>query len=326
MALVAVLASVPLILGFLGPAHPFFDSFAHFRAQLGAVTLIAGLMSVFAARGASRFVGGLATIVAMAALWTVSPYVTTYGSTASAQPQTYTLLQMNVFHGANLDAALDRIRTVAPDIVTLEEVTETGAARFAEVRDLYPFQRLCKASGYSPGQAILSRHPFIGAPPICRPESGFLAQRIEIDGAELTLVAQHLSWPWPHGQWEVVDALAPTLGTLDWPVMIGGDFNAAPWSASVRRYAARSGTSPVGGIGPTWMHPKLLDTIPFWVGLPIDNVLVSRGIHVVSAGTEAPTESDHLPVVVRFTIDNSFALGQSLTERARRCAANANAC
>jgi endonuclease/exonuclease/phosphatase (EEP) superfamily protein YafD len=127
-----------------------------------------------------------------------------------------------------------------------------------------------------------------------------MARRVALPGGGVTIASQHLRWPWPYSQWFHIDALAPALAEAGSPLVIGGDFNAVPWSAAVESYAAASGTEAVGGIGPTWLHPSLPGRWRRVVGLPIDNILVSPGVTITAVSRPMATASDHLPVLVAF--------------------------
>ncbi len=92
------------------------------------------------------------------------------------------------------------------------------------------------------------------------------------DGTMLNLVGLHLFKPWFFGiteseKWDMLSVLED----LDSPLVLAGDLNAAPWSATVRdltdRCALRGPRWPV----PTW--PKAAGRY----GLPIDHVL-GRGV------------------------------------------------
>jgi endonuclease/exonuclease/phosphatase (EEP) superfamily protein YafD len=148
----------------------------------------------------------------------------------------------------------------------------------------------------------LSRHPFSGGDGICAHREGFLSRTVDVGGVAMTLGAEHLRWPWPFSQWLHIRALAPELGGLEAPIVIGGDFNAVPWSAAVTTFADLSGTRPVPGVGATWLHPALPEGWRAWVGLPIDHVLVSEDVQILSVTRLPPTASDHLPVLVRFRL------------------------
>ena len=63
-----------------------------------------------------------------------------------------------------------------------------------------------------------------------------------------------------------------------------------------------AGARIVQGIGPSFMLAALPAVPADLFGLPIDNILASSEIHVVEVRTLAPTSSDHLPVLLRFTI------------------------
>jgi endonuclease/exonuclease/phosphatase (EEP) superfamily protein YafD len=166
----------------------------------------------------------------------------------------------------------------------------------------YPHQFYCRAGSSVGNTAILSRRPFAEPAIPCRPVQGFSAQAVDLDGRVVTIASQHLNWPWPHGQWRQIEALRWPLNELPWPVIVGGDFNAAPWSAAVGTYAEAGGLEIARGVGPTWLDRRLGPSLTAWIGLPIDNVLHSPEIDVLAVERLAPTASDHLPVLVTFSV------------------------
>ena len=304
LATLAVAAlALAVIAGFGGTLAPALDSLGHFRAHLAVLLALASLAAL-ALR--VRLVGALGLGVAAAALITVAPFLVPHRSGASASPsRSYSLLQMNVLYRAgDREAALRRVRDAQPDVVTLQEMTPEWRDALASLSDSYPYQFFCRwPGGPTSDAAILSRRPFAaGDRGTCDTMNALSARAVDFDGVAVTIASQHQLWPWPAGQWHRIAALRPTLAALPKPLIVGGDFNAAPWSAAVRTYAAAAGTRPVEGIGPTWFPEVLPAELGRWFGLPLDNVLASDGIAVLGSERLPATGSDHLPVLVRFTL------------------------
>ncbi|TIX39650.1 MAG: AP endonuclease, partial [Mesorhizobium sp.] len=75
-----------------------------------------------------------------------------------------------------------------------------------------------------------------------------------------------------------------------------------PWSAAVRRVAALGKLTVMPSAGPTWMYIKLPDVLRRFAGLPIDQVFSKGGVTIHSATRLEETGSDHLPVLVEFSL------------------------
>jgi endonuclease/exonuclease/phosphatase (EEP) superfamily protein YafD len=95
-------------------------------------------------------------------------------------------------------------------------------------------------------------------------------------------------------------------------LVLVGDLNTAPWSVEFQRLLKETGLrdSQVGfGLQPSWptFLPFVRDTrlksclaLPF--GIPIDHILVSDNIRVLTRHTGPFIGSDHLPVVAELTL------------------------
>ncbi|MDY8109993.1 endonuclease/exonuclease/phosphatase family protein [Fulvimarina sp. 2208YS6-2-32] len=316
---IACLSALLLVAGFLGHYAAALDSFSHFRVHLGLAAIVAGLAATALCRRRARLVLGIVPLlVGIYAVFTVLPFLTDLGETiahqgdganasgdrgaAASAEEALTLLQMNLLYKAETAPALRTIRQASADFVTLQEASPRWIEALGATGDLYPHRATCANAQLSSSVLILSKHPFDGAV-ICRERLRFVAGTVVLEnGHRVTIGSAHLFWPWPHGQRWQLHALSPELEALPSPLLVGGDFNAVPWSASVRKFAAASATSPVRHIGATFAPAFLPAAWKAWVGLPIDNVLVSEEILVQSAETLAPTAADHLPVQVRFAI------------------------
>ncbi|MEE2951051.1 MAG: endonuclease/exonuclease/phosphatase family protein [Pseudomonadota bacterium] len=335
LALACALGALGLALlalaSLFGGAFQPLDSVAHFRAHLALAALVLAILAAVVGSTLLRLIALAASLAAIVAGATTSVYMVpvdgvsrlSFMSTAAGVapapigsiPATasgieLTLLQMNLRYDAVSEPALAAIRESGADIVTLEEVTPRWSQSLAAIADLYPHRFDCGLARPVGGMVILSRRPFADDLSICVPDDGFAARRIALDeGRRLTIGAEHLKWPWPHDHWYQIAALEPVLARLAGPLVIGGDFNAAPWSAAVSRYAKASDTRPVAGIGPTFLPSALPSWLKRFAGLSIDNVLVSEGVSVSEAKTLPATGSDHLPVLIRLFIADLASKG-----------------
>jgi endonuclease/exonuclease/phosphatase (EEP) superfamily protein YafD len=173
----------------------------------------------------------------------------------------------------------------------------------ARLSAAYPHRMICRASKPSDAVAILSRRPFeSGEPARCYDGGSLAIAAINFGGQEVKVAALHLSWPWPYDQPEQIDDVAPMLGDLTGPATLTGDLNAAGWSAAVSRVAMAGGLTRVSSIGPTWLHRSLPKALRPWIGLPIDHVFAKGNVVVHSAKAEQDAGSDHLPVLVEFSL------------------------
>ncbi|MCQ0987184.1 endonuclease/exonuclease/phosphatase family protein [Jiella marina] len=303
-----LLTALAVVCGYFSETVPFFDTLAHFRAHGVAALLVLALALILFKRVAVAVPA--AAIAAYAAL-SVVPFLVPRTSVAdrpsafeAGAPGTLSLLQMNLRFDADPEPALALIDRLDPDILTLQEVDVPWVKALSALEADYPHRALCGAeeAGVS-GVAIFSRLPFAEAPALCRPYEGFVARRIMAGPRRpVTIVSEHLEWPWPFGQHRQFVRLRADLARLPAPIVVAGDFNATPWSATVERYADATKTRPVTGIGATWLDRRLFRPALAWVGLPIDNVLVSKGIDVARAERQPSTASDHRPILVRFGV------------------------
>ena len=312
----AVVVAAALAAGFFGRTVPFFDSLAQFRAHL-TVSLFLLALCLIVLRSVAA--ATLAAIVAAYAAVSVSPFLVPRPAGEPSRPEPsktalvgrgpLKLLQMNLRYDADPVRAVTTIARLDPDVLTLQEISRRWVEAIEPLRADYPYSAFCGVAGAAGGVAILSRIPFVEEDAACRAGDGFLARRLDLgNGAGLTVVSEHLVWPWPFRQGRQVAALGEdVLPKLQMPLLIAGDFNAAPWSATVQRYASASRTKPTTGIGPTWLPTRLPDPLRPLVGLPLDNVLASDGVRLVSVTRQDATASDHLPILVTFDVPAASA-------------------
>ena len=298
-----------LTFGYLGWLHPAFDSFSHFRIHLSVGLILLALpLLILRFRIEALFAAALGTTAIVST--TGLPAMTGMTQVSASMPEAatpravYRLLQLNLrYDNANPERALSLIGRVKPDVVTLNEVSAMWAEKLALLEAAYPHRLICPPPAYIGGAAILSRRPFSqGFEPRCDDRGAFGRVKIDFSGRAVEVAALHLGWPWPFEQpWQLPHLSAP-LGEIGDTAILAGDFNAAPWSETTRRVAADGGFRVLRGIGPTWLSYRLPEGLRGVIGLPIDQVLVKGGILPVSLETIEPAGSDHLPVLLEFTV------------------------
>ena len=157
------------------------------------------------------------------------------------------VLHWNVLHsGSGTDGKLDRARQVeriaaeVPDIVTLNEVTESAASDYASrlraaTQRAWFLHHVAAVRG-SDGNAILSRYPIIGTGGRVLTRNRSVAQAtVDVAGTPVNVFATHLeSRDERASRAEQVKLLLPYLARFAAPRIVNGDFNAGPDAAEIR--------------------------------------------------------------------------------------------
>jgi len=302
-----MLAAIPLVLGFFGNAHPALDSAGHFRAHLAVLVAVGGLVllaSPLWKHGLLAVALGLAALSTTLSALAFAGRVNAAAGADNGQRAVYRLLHLNLLKDNPApEKVLSLVGRVQPDVITLNEVSERWLPRLQQISAMYPYSIVCDTSRRVGGVAILSRRPWsFGATGRCSDDPPFAVATIDLGGHRLEVAALHLGWPWPFDQMEQVAALRNSLAALPQTALVAGDLNAATWSASVKRIEAHGGLGHIAGIGPTWLSRRLPDTLRPYFGLPIDQVFAKGDVAIVSARTLEAVGSDHLPVLVEFSL------------------------
>ncbi|WP_282609786.1 endonuclease/exonuclease/phosphatase family protein [Pelagibius sp. Alg239-R121] len=294
----AGLAAAALAFGFFAPWLPVADSFAHFRFHLILALAIAAVALVLL-RAPVRAM--LAAALIMPGISGLAPALPAATSVLDPKADTdFTLVQLNLnFRNRTAKEAVRLIRESDADVVTLQEVSFFVWQTVSDLNQDYPYSVVCQFRRVG-AVAVFSRLPFpTGLGPVrgCIIGEGLSWIRVEVGDRTVTVASIHLHWPFPFGQAAQVERLEGHLQALPRPVVIGGDFNAAPWSHSVNRIGEAADASVVEGLRLTIYRPSLR-----WapgLGLPIDHILVGPELAAVSAVRGPAVGSDHLPVIAR---------------------------
>lgn len=121
----------------------------------------------------------------------------------------------------------------------------------------------------------------------------YVAVRVLRPEGAFTLATAHFSQPFrtlDHAR--QAEWVARILRELPPPVILSGDFNAAPWSTAMQTIIRDGGVTRLSTTGPTW---------PTWllpVGVPIDHVLGGPGVGARDVRVLGPIGSDHRPIAL----------------------------
>ncbi len=299
-----MLAAAALAFGFLSPWFPVADSFAHFRFHLLlALTIAAVVLAVLRApvRAMLAFAMVLPGIAGLApALPTAMTAAEAEVTSGAAEGPGFTLVQLNLnFRNQQAADAVRMIRESDADVVTLQEVSGYVWRAVSQLYSDYPYSVVCQYARVG-SVAVFSRLPF--APGVstkkgCVVGEGLGWVRVMVGERPVTVASIHLHWPFPFGQPQQIDRLEKHLQALPRPVVIGGDFNAAPWSHSVNRIGESTEASVIQGLRLTLYKPSL-EWAP-GLGLPIDHILTAPELRVHDVRRGPHVGSDHLPVIAR---------------------------
>ena len=322
----ALLSIVLLGLGFAQSLHPAFDSFSHFRLLFAAVLLGVTPLLWFMGRRPIAL-AAIATIV-IATVATL-PYLPGMQrsfalSNATKDWNRISVTQLNMrFNNENTSRIVSTLSTHSSDVLLLQELTKTTAPILSAFSQSHPHQLECYSSGVG-SVAILSKYPIIdNDQKNCIRFEGFASATLQVGENVFRVASFHSRWPWPVGQNEQLERLAPQFKELnsDYSIL-AGDFNAAPWSHAVNWVSNMTGLQMISGLKFTWAPrlrdsrtiakhfpnaPNKLGQLPFpdWAVdlqnrfgpiLPIDHILHSQKLSPLSRDVLPDVGSDHYPV------------------------------
>ena len=297
-----------LVAGFFGHLHPALDSFSHLRLHLAALTILCGAVLLAIRQFDVSAVLFLAAGAAIILTWQ-GVALEAADQRLSTQPPpgnraTYRLLHLNLRHdNPSPGEVLSLIGRTQPDIVALTEVSDMWRERLEIIAHAYPHSLLCPPPSPIGGVAILSRRPFAeGNEPACHERGALAVARIDLSGEAINVAALHIGWPWPFDQPRALPRVTRHLARLRGPGIVAGDFNAAPWSWTVRSIAQESGFRIVEGVGSTWLFLSMPDWLRRHIGLPIDHLMAKGGVAPHAIERRGDAGSDHLPLLMEFSV------------------------
>ncbi len=296
---IALTLILSTLAGFLGRLWWVFDLFSHFRVQY-----LAGLLILLPAYVIGRRRGqALVAVAAASNLLLIAPLYL-----PAVQPaidgKTYQLWYANIHtESTNHAPARHRIEQVAPDIVALVEPNQKWLDDL-HLNDLYPYGvEIPREDNF--GVALYARWPIHDYTTMDFTGLGLptLIAQLESPNGPLTLIVTH-TVP-PKGELATLardihmERMAAYVGQLDDPVILVGDLNATSWTPRFRGWLHTMGLrdSRRGfGVQSSW------PTFAWFLRVPIDHILVSPEIRVRQRFIGDDIDSDHLPVILKFSL------------------------
>jgi endonuclease/exonuclease/phosphatase (EEP) superfamily protein YafD len=228
------------------------------------------------------------------------------GGRKGGTPRTFRVLSANVLvSNRAFDRFRDAVRRTDPDLIVLLEINRAWLPTLRELVGGYPhWKTLIYPFGY--GIGFFSRVPFERAAisGIGRVMLPSVIARLRLGSEGMTFIGIHPFSPQTPRKTVVrnrqFEELARFVAEQPRPLMIAGDFNTSPWSHAFRKFVRATGLrdSRSGfGVQPTWDA-----RMPSLLRIPIDHCLVSDGITVHRRSVGPSINSDHLPVLVEFSV------------------------
>lgn len=297
------LGCVATVLGFLGQWSWFLELFAHFRVQYFVGLLGVGLIMLLRKNNKEALIY---VIFAFSNCYSVLPFFLPppMGSPLDYPFGNHRAMLVNVNSElGDPRLVMEAISAEKPEILVLEEVTESWMQAVAGLTNALPYW-VASSREDNFGIALFSRHPLLAKSILFLGEAEVpsILASVKMDGSVVEILATHPLPPagaeYTAFRNEQLDCVAECVKGRS-PLLLLGDLNMTPWSPSFHRFIEQSGLQDSAkgyGLQPSWpTHFSLL-------GIPIDHCLHSRDIHITHRRTGSRVGSDHLPLIVDFTL------------------------
>lgn len=290
-----------VLVGFLAEWWWFADLVVQLRAQyaVAAAVLIGASLAM---RSRAALLISLAGFLAnAAALLPFALPVSNPAPRASAH-QTWTFLSVNLLQGNREPArVVEYVRASGADIVVFQEVTQRWMVELAALHDAYPYQ-LSLPQKDSSGEAVFSRVAPVKWDVVRVTDRSISRSIFQRDGQRIAIAGVHPDKP--DKEWKTVKRREYLEAVAAWvtertlahdPVVVLGDFNGTPWSASVRRFASQTAMRNAnqgvvfGATWSVWQPHRLL----------IDQAFFSSEWTLLHREIGPHVGSDHRPLLVR---------------------------
>lgn len=273
----------------------------HFRVQYAGLSLLA-LVGLALCRS-WKWAAGTALVLGLQLIQIVPLYV---GPDLEEHrgPKRRLLLCNVLTQNHNPLPLLELIEEQRPDFIVLEEVSLRWARELRELEGAYPHRRWAVRDDNF-GIGFLSRWPLDSCEILQFGSAGVpsVVAKLEIDGRPLTILGTHPLNPTSRRftalRNEQLAALREYALETPGEILLAGDLNTTSWSPAFRLLCDGERLRDTRlGFGVQWTWPSSL--MP--MGIPLDHCLVSSGIQVDARWVGPSVESDHLPVLMDFSL------------------------
>ena len=291
-------ASVGLVFGLLQNLSPAMDSFSHFRIHFAVVLGLCAALLLVVGSGVTRWAALVPALLACGWVWLFASQAPHLDKARGD----LRLVQFNLnYRNPVMDRVADALTAMDADIITLQEVPPAHEMTLRGMQ-AYPHQTHCFFREYIGGVSILSKHPLSGTE--CAKGEGLVMAQVNAPGGAVTVASIHTYWPWPYSQHAQIDRWVPRFAKAWGPMIVAGDFNAAPWIHAVAKVAEASRTKVVPGLRMT------IEVMG--VPIPIDHALLSEEFCGLYAQVGPEIGSDHFPILVEIgRMDPTLSTGCS---------------
>ena len=291
-----------ILVSHLGFLHQKADAFSHFRLHY-SVALLTIIGFLFILKSYRLMLAGTLLLVLNTANAFSYP---TKIATADTRELPLKVITLNMLFGANNERDIVQlVRKERPDILLLQEAYRQKGRLLAALKKDYPWQESCTGRKRC-SVAILSKLPWkeAGSGNKGKDRLAIAWAKFGARYGNVTIASVHVRWPYYSNQRSQLDTIFKVVGNSRSPLVIGGDFNATPWSWTMRSFAEANNLSVAGIVKPTWpvlagSNRRCMLCVP---QLPIDHVLVSQDVRVASRRNGPSVRSDHLPVIVEIGV------------------------
>lgn len=241
-----------------------------------------------------------------------------------AGPNEIHLLSFNVL-GRNYEqqATLEMLGDSGADIVVVLEYEKKWVDTLSELKSAYPYS-IEEPRWHGFGMALYSRYPIVNSEVHAltrkRTDNVFVVACIDIAGQEFAVCACHFLAPMSEYNSQIRnDQIAEVSAIIqriqkerDIPVVLVGDYNTVPWSSYTHdlRHVAGLRDSRQG-----YLYHGSWPTGNSILSIPIDNAFVSPEIHIHDRSICETTNSDHFPLMLKFSFPEKASTGATADER-----------
>ena len=306
--LLAVLILIPASMSLFAPLHWAIELSSHFLPHYCAGLMICSIaMLCLRDRCWSVAAAAGALVVAMP----IVPWYFGGDSPQSSSAGTPVRILLSNVYTANTqsDRVLELVKTEHVDLAVLQEVDDRWVNELEPLKATLPeVKAIPREDNFGIGiwsrfkleqVQVFEMGPF---------EVPTILVELEVGGNRVALIATHpvppASEEGARGRDVQLRELAEKAAQSKLPVIVVGDLNTTMWAPTYRRFEKGSGLKNVRrgfGVLPTW--PAQFR----WVGIPLDQCLVSPEIQVANVRVGKPIGSDHLPLVVDLIIGKPAA-------------------
>jgi endonuclease/exonuclease/phosphatase (EEP) superfamily protein YafD len=283
----------------------------HFRFQFavgGVVLLIVGIAF------RRPVVVAVAAFVFVANSLPLLPYAMPVAADVHAGEARLRVVAANVrYSNRDYKRTLALIAAENPDVLGLLEVTDAWIEGVSRLGEDYPY-RVVRPEDGAHGLALFSRVPIEELEDSPYREADQLTAirvRVDLPGTPVILTLAHLIAPTTPNRARVrnrqIRAIAGMIATdREREHIVIGDLNTTPWSPHYAALEQAGLTNAARGRGYTATWPAILGPL----GIPIDHVLLSPGLHLQQFRSGASFGSDHLPIIADVALPSPLRLSR----------------